>query len=148
MGALLGLLLLAATMTPADTPGPAGALASERTLANERVALASGRGALVGEATFYGRGVMERVLANRLRWGHVAACEDCVGLVALEVREHLGKRVLLQRPGHGIEGPFLVVDCGRFLTPGRVVEVDWRTARRWGMRGPLAGVRVVFLAGS
>lgn len=105
---------------------------------------------LTGEMTYYGRGVMEQVLTNRLAWGHVTACPECIGMVALLDRQHVGKRVYLQRPGHGIEGPYLVVDCAaakdyrRLLLRGLVGEVDWQTSRRWQMRGPVYGVRVVF----
>lgn len=110
-------------------------------------------GTLIGEVTYYGPGVMERVYANRLRWNHVEACEECIGMVALLDRQHVGERVFLQRPGHDPEGPFLVVDCAakkdfrRLKERGLVAEVDWRTARRWRMRGPLYGVRVVFQGG-
>jgi hypothetical protein len=105
---------------------------------------------MVGEVTYYGPGVMERVYENRLRWGHVEACPECIGMVALLEREHVGKRVFLQRAGEKREGPFLVVDCAarkdlrRLKERGLVAEVDWRTARRWGMRGPVEGVRVMF----
>jgi hypothetical protein len=95
---------------------------------------------ITGHVTYYAPGVMERVYANRLAWGHVQPCPACVGMVAVPDCRRLGERVTLQRPGRGPEGPFLVVDCGRLMTPGRIAEVDWPTARRWRMAGPLPGV--------
>lgn len=106
--------------------------------------------ALTGSVTYYNPGVMERVYENRLAWGHVQPCEECVGMVALLDREHVGKQVYLVRDGGPVEGPFLVVDCSaaqdiaRHRRNGKVAEVDWPTAQRWGMTGPLANVRVVF----
>lgn len=95
---------------------------------------------LAGEVTYYAPGVMEAVYANRLAWGHVEPCPECAGLLAVADRELVGRRSWLRRPGHPLEGPFLIVDCGQFITPGRIAEVDNVTARRWRMAGPLAGV--------
>ncbi len=110
-----------------------------------------GEGAsLLGEVTYYGPGVMERVYENRLRWGHVEACPECIGMVALLEREHLGRRVWLQRPGRPAEGPFLVVDCAaaknrpHLQARGLVAEVDWPTSRRWRMAGPIDAVTIYF----
>lgn len=100
---------------------------------------------LVGEVTYYRPGLMEEVYRNRLDMGHVQPCPNCIGLIALEGRANVGRRAYLTRPGHKPEGPFLVVDTGAFRTPGRVAEVDYRTARRWGMAGPLRGVRIFTL---
>ena len=98
---------------------------------------------LIGVATYYADGVMEQVLANR-----GLACAECVGSVALLDAAHLGQRVWLQAPGRAVEGPYLVADCANrahvaaLRARGFVVDVDWATAQRWGMRGPLPGVRV------
>lgn len=60
------------------------------------------------------------------------------------------RRVWLQRPGRDVEGPFLVVDCAQrnhraaLIERGWVVDVDWETAQRWGMRGPQRGVKIMF----
>jgi hypothetical protein len=89
-----------------------------------------------GTMSYYAPNVMTEVYGNRLAWGHVQPCPECIGMVALADARHLGKRVWLDGP-QGLEGPFLTTDCGKFLTPGRILEVDWQTARRWGMRGPL-----------
>lgn len=103
---------------------------------------------LSGLATFYAPGLMDEVAANRRAWGQVEECAACVGAVALLEPGLIGRRVWLQAPGRGIEGPFLVVDCAQaehragLAARGWVVDVDWETAQRWGMAGPLAGVRV------
>jgi len=105
---------------------------------------------LVGLATFYAAGVMEQVVANRVRWGQISPCAECVGHVALLDPETIGRRVWLQAPGRPVEGPFLVVDCAApqdrdyLLSRGWVVDLDWETGQRWGMNAPLAGVRVLF----
>ena len=91
---------------------------------------------IYGDATFYAPGVMTEVLANRIAWGHVQPCPECIGMVALADCGQLGARAWIIGP-RGMEGQFLVTDCGTFLTPGRVAEVDWDTAQRWGMRGPV-----------
>lgn len=98
---------------------------------------------VAGQATYYDPGVMREVYVNRLAWGHVQVCPACIGKVAMLEPEHIGKRVYLQRPGEQPEGPFLVVDCAaagdreRLRARGLVVEVDWQTAQRWQMRGPV-----------
>lgn len=98
---------------------------------------------VAGSATFYADGVMNEVYANRLAWGHVQPCTECVGMVAMIDRQMLGQQVWLQRSGLPPEGPFLVVDCaakqhrGALVKRGLVAEVDWQTAQRWGMRAPV-----------
>jgi hypothetical protein len=105
---------------------------------------------VAGSATFYAPGVMEDVYANRLAWGHVQPCAACVGMVALMDRDTIGQLVYLQRDGLDPEGPFLVVDCANaahlaaLRARNRVVEVDFETAQRWGMQGPIP-VRVLQL---
>ena len=96
-----------------------------------------------GQATYYSAGVMERVVANRLAWGHITPCAECIGYVALLEPEHIGTQVWLQRPGQPSEGPFLVADCATaahraaLQARGWAVDVDWQTAQRWQMRGPV-----------
>lgn len=98
---------------------------------------------ITGKAMFYGPGVMDGVYVNRLAWGHVQPCAMCVGMVALLDRETVGELVWLQRPGYEVEGPFLVIDCAaagdraNLLRRGWAVDVDYATAQRWGMRGPV-----------
>lgn len=138
MAVIVGLALLAGTVTggdvkPAAAPGP-----------------------LVGEATYYADGVMEDVLAARLRWGHVAPCEECVDCVALLDCRLLGRQVWLVRPADAtrpageVVGPLLVVDCAarqdapRLSARGWVVDVSRELSLQWKMRGPLPGVAVLF----
>ena len=102
-----------------------------------------------GYATFYSPNAMERVAVVRgfiTTTGDYAAwldSEAVVGAVALNRAGDLGRRVWLSGPA-GTEGPFLVIDCARLdhfeqrESRHRVVEVDWLTAQRWGMRGPIA----------
>ena len=95
-----------------------------------------------GQATFYGRGVIERVYANRLAMGDVDPCGDCVDFVAMRLRSDVGRRVMIRYAGV-VYGPFLVVDCaaprdlGLMVARRRVVEVSWEQAVAWGMTGPV-----------
>lgn len=101
-----------------------------------------------GWATYYNPGVMAQVVANRGyidrpgEYQGLLASRGVVGAVALNRAGDLGRRVWLDGPG-GREGPFLVLDCAQFvhygqrLRGGRIVEVDWATAQRWGMTGPV-----------
>ena len=93
---------------------------------------------LVGVCLFYNPNVMERVAAYRQ-----LECAECVGTVAVPDCGQLGERIWLERDG-GVEGPFLVVDCAaeedreRLTQRGLVAEVDWLTAQRWQMFGPVS----------
>jgi hypothetical protein len=105
---------------------------------------------VTGSATYYSPNLFEEVYANRLAWHQVQPCAECVGFVALNDPQYLGKLVYLDWPGYGISGPYLDADCEANYQPGsprerhgRVVEVDWLTSRRFAMRGPVAGVRVL-----
>jgi hypothetical protein len=107
--------------------------------------------AAVGEATYYADGLMQRVYERRLVWGHVAPCPECAGLVALLDCRHVGRKAWLRHPLGEVVGPLLVVDCAaREDAPalrrrGWVADLPWELGRlRWGMRGPLRGVRVYF----
>lgn len=103
-----------------------------------------------GQASYYAPGLMDEVYANRLGWGHVQPCESCVGMVALLDVGNLGRLVYLDFGDDlGIEGPFLVVDVAQaehragLRKRNRVVEVDYATARRHHMNGPIP-VRVLW----
>ena len=103
-----------------------------------------------GDASYYNPGVMERVLDYRLARGQVLPCAECVGYVALLDPQHIGRLVWLDFGGvGGIEGPYLVVDCAQaehragLRKRGRAVEVDWPTAVRHRMNGPVP-VRVLW----
>lgn len=95
-------------------------------------------GILIGWLTFYAPEPMRHVYERRLGWGQVRPCPACIGMVAVTDCDRIGDKLWVQGP-QGWEGPFLVVDCGLFRTPGRIAEVDYATALRWGMRGPIPG---------
>jgi hypothetical protein len=102
----------------------------------------------VGSLTYYAEGLMQEVYANRLAWGHVEPCAECVGQIALLDREHVGRHAYLTIDGE-TSGPYLVVDCAadkdreRLRARGLVGEVDHATAARLGMLGgPLEDVTV------
>jgi hypothetical protein len=96
-----------------------------------------------GLAMYYNPGIMERVLRNRVGWGHLTECEECIGRVALLRDGDIDRKIWLQRPGYPVEGPFWVIDqAARHDVPGLVrrnwtVDVDYQTAMRWRMRGPI-----------
>lgn len=96
-----------------------------------------------GRAMYYNPGVMDRVLAFRLRVGHVSQCEECIGYAAMLRAGDLDRRVWLKRPGHLAEGPFWVIDVAdrqhipRLLEREWVIDVDHKTAVRWQMTGPV-----------
>ncbi len=64
----------------------------------------------VGEATYYGPGLMEQVLDYRLKAGEVQLCRECIDYVALLDPEHIGKKVWLRHPSGEVVGPLLVID--------------------------------------
>lgn len=97
-----------------------------------------------GAAKFYRINLMEEVAFNR-----GMSLRGYVDGVALMSPSDRGATVWLKHPKGEWEGPFLVVDCtgqeALIHTPEdkiRVVEVGWKTARRWKMRGPIEGVQV------
>jgi len=90
---------------------------------------------VTGKAMFYAPFVMEAT-AN---WREMSL-DDYLGGVALMTCGSLGEPVWLRRPDHDWEGPYRVVDCARrndlyglIVYWNDSVEVDWKTARRWGM---------------
>lgn len=96
-----------------------------------------------GLAMYYNPGIMQRVLKKQIGWGDVTECDECIGMVALLREGDMDRRVWLQRPGYPPEGPFWVVDqAAPRDVPGLVrrnwvVDVDYETAMRWRMRGPI-----------
>ncbi|MBX2997681.1 MAG: hypothetical protein KF893_04160 [Caldilineaceae bacterium] len=92
---------------------------------------------------YYNPGVMDRVLERQIGWGDVTECDECIGRVALLREGDMDRRIWLQRPGYAVEGPFWVVDqAAEQDVPGLVrrnwaVDVDYETAMRWKMRGPI-----------
>jgi hypothetical protein len=104
--------------------------------------------ALHGSVTYYNDGVFDAVVANRLRWGHIEPCPDCVGVIAVLDCARLGERAYLRVPDRAdLIGPLLIVDCAarqdyaRLQRRGLIAEVDAPLARELGMwrRGPLYG---------
>ena len=92
---------------------------------------------IAGSATYYNPGVMADVYANRLAWGQVEPCAECVGMVALLDKVHIGRRVWLSFDGGATTvGPMLVVDCATaqhradLERRGWAVDVDWDTWER------------------
>ena len=91
---------------------------------------------------------MERVYHRRLELAQVPYCDKpaCVGYVATLRPGDLGRKVWLAAPGRPVDGPFLVVDYAsakdfeRLRQRGLVAEVDYATAQRWRMSGPVQGV--------
>ncbi len=90
----------------------------------------------IGSAVYYAAGVMEATAS----WRDMSL-KGFVGGVSLLSPADIGQVVWLRRPGEWEwEGPFLVVDCARrsdiwpiIYYRGEVVEVDFKTAIRWGM---------------
>jgi hypothetical protein len=101
-----------------------------------------------GEVTFYGPGVMETAYHLRLERAQTPYCDRpaCAGYIATLRPGDLGRKVWLDVPGIGVEGPFLVVDYAaakdfeRLRRRGLIAEVDYVTAQRWRMRGPVYDV--------
>jgi len=106
----------------------------------------------VGRAMYYAAGVMNRVLQNRIAWKQIppGAVSDCEGgdskyrgCVALLRAGDIGREVYLKRPGQNAEGPYLVIDVAAekdiacLLERNWIVDVDWGTAQRWNMKGPV-----------
>jgi hypothetical protein len=95
---------------------------------------------IAGSATYYNPGIMDQVYANRLAWGQVEPCGECVGMVALIDAERIGERVWLSFDGGSSHvGPMLVVDCATaghreaLLARGWAVDVGWDTWQRLGL---------------
>jgi len=102
-----------------------------------------------GLATRYSPTTMDTVEANRLRWGHITPCPECVGRVALLDCGRLDERVWLGVPGRGIVGPVHVCDCaaGQHVAMlrrrGFAVDLGYGLAVRLGVvDAPLDGVTV------
>ena len=90
---------------------------------------------VMGKALFYAPYVMEATARYR-----GLSLDGYLGGVATMTCGSWGEPVWLKRPEHNWEGPYRVVDCARrndlygLITYwGDSVEIDWKTARRWGM---------------
>lgn len=100
---------------------------------------------LHGALTYYDEGVFPEVVRNRLAYGQVEPCPECVGFIAVRDCEHLGDHAYLRVPGRDTIGPLLIVDCAAqqhragMTKRGRIAEVEPWLARELGMWhvGPL-----------
>ena len=96
-----------------------------------------------GKAMYYNPGVMETVLENRLKSNVVGHCFECVGYVAMLRAGDLNRRVWIQLTDSTVEGPFHVIDAAdqkhvyMLQDKSWVVDVDYETAMRWKMAGPI-----------
>lgn len=104
---------------------------------------------LNGKAMYYGQGLMEEVINNRIAWGDITGAQQAKmatgyykGYVALLRKGDIGREVYITNPTNSkVEGPFLVVDVAAqhdiasLLNRGWVVDIDYETATRWDMNG-------------
>lgn len=100
-----------------------------------------------GSAVWYAPGVMEANCQYRADMSGVTYEEWMAGAtdgIAMMSPSDLGKTAWIRREGIW-EGPFRVCDCGvrgqvyeMVVVRGEVVEVGWKTAKRWGL-GPFDG---------
>ena len=102
-----------------------------------------------GKATHYREGLMDRVVANRVRWGQLDLSLAHVGYVALADKRWIGRRVILQTPDGQLYGPLLVSDCGQAAHQqwlrdiGFAVDLSYELAEALDTVGkPLRGVKV------
>jgi hypothetical protein len=98
---------------------------------------------ITGLAMYYAPNIMDGVEAYRERVNGMAECEECVGQVALLRAGDLGRKVWIKVGEGAVEGPFHVLDVAArhhipdLLRRNWVVDVDYTTAVRWGMQGPM-----------
>jgi hypothetical protein len=91
-----------------------------------------------GFSTYYNPGIMEEVVAYRIRAGDITPCPECIGEVALIRAGDINRRIWLQLDDRTVEGPFLVTDCAHtwdvapLVGRGWGVDLDYDTATRWG----------------
>lgn len=95
-----------------------------------------------GKAMYYNPGVMKTVIESRTRFAHIEPCEECIGYVAMLRYGDVDRKVWLQLSPLKVEGPFHVVDAaatqhvGMLIEREWVIDVDYKTAQRWGFRMP------------
>ena len=84
-----------------------------------------------GLATFYSENIMDGVLSNRIRWGHIqpGQCPHCRGYVALLWPADIGREICTNVNGV-VFGPYLVIDSASqrdrpgLLSDGWVLDAD------------------------
>ena len=129
--------------TPAENPAPAagyGGMSADSLIPaySERTPLP-----IWGKAMYYNPGIMQEVYHYRLDLGQIQPCGECAGYAALLRQGDLNRRIWLEWSDGRIEGPFLVIDVaarhhiGLLLSRGWVVDVDYDTAMRQRMAGPV-----------
>ena len=98
---------------------------------------------IVGVATYYNPGVMDIVVRNRTTWGQLKP-DVSRPFVALMDCSLIGHKVWIWWVKERVfEGPFIVADCAaRKDIPALkrkrfAVDVEWRIARKHGMKGPV-----------
>ncbi len=95
-----------------------------------------------GKAMYYNPGVMDRVVESRIKYDHIDPCEECIGRVAMLRFGDVNRKVWLQIYGSHLEGPYHVIDAaatqhvGMLIERNWILDVDYQTAQRWGMRMP------------
>jgi hypothetical protein len=102
-----------------------------------------------GKATRYNPGIMERVVANRVRWKQLDLSQAHAGYIALADPQHLGKLAWIGWPDGRLTGPYLVADCGAqkdqdyLKAIGFAVDLSWELAQQFHVTNrPLPGVTV------
>lgn len=106
---------------------------------------------VMGWASQYSPGVMERVIPRQQRYGHLPSVLPIVdGYVAVLDCRRMGEVVLLRRRGDQEWLRFFVADCAGdnrtrawMLRNNILVELDGATAKRWGTVG--RGIRIEML---
>ena len=92
-----------------------------------------------GMATSYAPGVMDRVVKNRVQFGHIDGSLDVRGYVALLDAEHIGRLVWIESPDGKIIGPVMVADCAaqhdydRLVKKGFAVDLSYELAQELGV---------------
>ena len=102
-----------------------------------------------GVATRYAPGVMDEVVQNRARWGHIDPAVPVKGYVALLDCDRLGELVWLGAPDGRVVGPVMVADCAKahhregLAGRGFAVDLSWELAVELGVIGaPVGGFTV------
>lgn len=99
-----------------------------------------------GQSMYYNPGVMQKVITYRKGIRQINDCAECIGYVALLRSGDINRKIWLQVNESTVEGPFLVTDVAarhdipRLLRIGWGIDVDWETAKRWGMRMPMVTI--------
>lgn len=92
-----------------------------------------------GQATYYGDGIMQTVLRNRLRWGHIqpGQCPACIGYVAMLWPADIGRAVCVEVNGQTY-GPYLSIDVASsrdrpaLIADGWILDVQYQVwFRQW-----------------